>query len=84
MLIRHKAVIDFKKRVLELDNEVKPVRVSYEQVLDTVRISGIKVIQKWVGSGDTEWEWIYVEREREMKVKSEYGRTGHSLSLIHI
>ena len=53
-LKRHKAVTDSKKRVVELDNEVKPVRVSFERVLDTVRISGINVIQKQVDSGDTE------------------------------
>ena len=48
------------------------------QVLDTVRISGIKVIQKWVSSGDTEARVnICRERERVMKVKSEYGRIGH-------
>ena len=53
-LIRHKAVIDFNKRVLELDKEIKPVRVSFESLLDTVRTSGVKVIQKRVSSTDTE------------------------------
>ena len=33
-LKRHKAVIDFNKWVVELDHEVKPVRVSFERVLD--------------------------------------------------
>ena len=44
-LIRHSAVIDFKKRVLELSHEIKPIRVSFERVSDTVRISGVRVIQ---------------------------------------
>ena len=35
-LVRHKVVIEFKKRVLELNNEIKPIRVSFERVLDTV------------------------------------------------
>ena len=33
-LKRQKAVIDFNKRVVELDHEVKSVRVSFERVLD--------------------------------------------------
>ena len=51
-LKRHKAIIDFNKRVVELDHEVKPVRVSFERVLDKVKISGIKLIQKQVEGGD--------------------------------
>ena len=50
----YKAVIDFNKQVLELDNEIKPVRVSFAWVLDIIRVSGGKVIQKRVGRGDTE------------------------------
>ena len=43
-LIRHRVVTDFKKRVLELSHEIKPSRVSFERVSDTVRISGVRVI----------------------------------------
>ena len=44
-LIKHKAVIDFHKRVLELNSEVESVRVNFERVVDAVRISGVRVIQ---------------------------------------
>ena len=47
-LIRHSVVIDFKKRLLELSHEIKPIRVSFERVSDTVRISELKVIQNRV------------------------------------
>ena len=42
---RNRAVIDFNKRVVEFNNESKPVRVSFERVLDKVRVSGVKMIQ---------------------------------------
>ena len=51
-LIRHKAVIDFHKWVLELD-EIEPIRISFEWVVGTIRVSGIKVIQNRVGDADT-------------------------------
>ena len=50
--------------MVELDNESKPVKVSFEQVLDKVRVSGMKIIQKWVDNRDTEAK-VNVCRERE-------------------
>ena len=44
-LIRHSAVIDFKKRIVELSHESQPIRVSFERVSDAVRVSGLRVIQ---------------------------------------
>ena len=53
-LIRHSVVVDFKKQVLELSHEIKPIRVSFERVSDTVRISGVRVIQNRVSDRGTE------------------------------
>ena len=53
-LKRHKAVIDFNKRLVELDNEVRPVRVSFKWVLDNMRILGIRLVHKQANRGDTE------------------------------
>ena len=46
-------MIDFHKRVLELDNEIEPIRISFEWVGGTTRVLGIKVIQNRVGDMDT-------------------------------
>ena len=43
-LIKHKAVIDFHKRVLELNSEGEPVRINFERVIDAVRISGVRAV----------------------------------------
>ena len=43
-LIKHKAIIDFQKRLLVLNNEGKPVEISFERVVNKVRISGVKMI----------------------------------------
>ena len=54
-LIRNNAVINFKKRILELNNEGKQMTVNFEWVLDTVKISGIRVIPNRVIDRDIEF-----------------------------
>ena len=54
-LIRNNAVINFRKRILELINEGKQITVNFERVLDTVKISGIRVIPNRVIDRDTEF-----------------------------
>ena len=95
-LIKHKAVIDFQKRLLVLNNEIEPVQISFERVVDKVRISGVKVILNRASKVETE-VIMCVCRERELvgdineeriwedravKFCSEGGAVG--LSLIHI
>ena len=53
-MIKHKAVIDFQKRLLVLNNEVEPVQISFEWVIDKVRISGVKVILNRSSKVETE------------------------------
>ena len=53
-LQRNKAVINFKERVVELDGGDRSVRVSFEQVLDKITITGVKILQKRVGESDTD------------------------------
>ena len=69
-LKRHKAVIDFKKWVVELDNEIKSVSVNFKRVLDSIRISGIRVVHKQVDRGDTEVR-VNVYRESEERERDE-------------
>ena len=52
-LIKHKAVIDFQKRLLILNNEGRPVEINFEQVVDKVRISGVKMILNRASKVDT-------------------------------
>ena len=52
-LIKHKAVIDFQKRLLVLNNEGRPVEISFERVVDKVRISGVKMILNRASKVDT-------------------------------
>ena len=40
--------------MVELDHEFKQVRVSFERVIEEVKIVGIKIIQKQSDGGDTE------------------------------
>ena len=70
LIKRRKAVVDFNKRLLELDNETKPVRVSFKQVIDNIRISGIRVVHHPDGKGDTEAR-VNVCREKEVDVSGE-------------
>ena len=65
--------------MVELDHEFEQVRVSFERVLDKVKISGIKVIQKQVDGGDT-WARVNMCRESEERELDE----SEELSLIHI
>ena len=53
-LQRNKAVIDFKEKIVEFNGGDRSVRVSFEQVLDKVRVLGVKILQKRVGESDTE------------------------------
>ena len=64
-LIKHKAIIDFQKRLLVLNNEVEPVQISFERVVDKVRISGVKVILNRASKVETEVN-MCVCREREL------------------
>ena len=69
-LIRHSAVIDFKKRIVELSHESQPIRVSFERVSDAVRVSGLRVIQNW--SSDKRMEVrVNACRERENDEREE-------------
>ena len=61
-LIRNNAVINFRKRILELSNENKTITVNFERVLDTVKISGIRVIPDKTINRDTEFS-IHACRE---------------------
>ena len=51
-LERNKAVINFKEKVVELDGGDRSIRVSFEQVLEKVRVTGVKILQKRVGESD--------------------------------
>ena len=96
-LIKHKAVIDFHKRVLELNSEVESVRINFERVVDAVRISGVRVIHDRVNRQEVEVSMNVCSEskiecdenvdqlwdERALKFCSEGGVIG-SLSLIHI
>ena len=53
-LQRNKAVINFKEKVVELDGGDRSIRVNFEQVLDKIRVTGVKILQKRVGESDTE------------------------------
>ena len=64
-LIKHKAVIDFQKQLLVLNNEVEPVQISFEWVVDKVRISGVKMILNRTSKVETEVN-TYVCREEEL------------------
>ena len=83
-LMRHNAVINFEKWVLELNNEVKPIRVSLEWVLERVRISGIRVIQNRVSNGDTEISVNVCRVERVGRVRNRYGRRGHISFVVRV
>ena len=64
-----------------MDKETKPVRVSFEWVLDTVRISGVKVIQKRVSSGDIEVS-VSVCRESESGESKKANMGGQGTSFV--
>ena len=86
-LIRHRAVINFKKRVLELSHEIKPIRVSFERVSDMVRISGVRVIQNRVSDRGMEVSVNACrerERERMMNGENNYGKRGHTSFVVRV
>ena len=71
-LIKHKAVIDFQKRLLLLNNDVEPVQISFERVIDTVRIAGVMVILNRVSKLETEVNMcVCRESEREGDMSEE-------------
>ena len=61
-------MIDFNKQTVEFNTGTKPVRVNFKRVLDEIRVTGVKMIQKRVGDRDIETK-VNICRE---------------LSLIHI
>ena len=63
-LERNKAVIDFNKRIVEFNSGSEPVRVKFKRVLDEIRVTGVKMIQKRVGDGDIETR-VNICRESE-------------------
>ena len=71
-LQRNRAVINFKEQVIELDGGDRSGRVNFEKVIDGVRTTGVKLLQKRVdeNNSDTKINWC---REAE-----------YILSLIHI
>ena len=60
---RDNAIINFRSRVLELNNQCKQITVNFERVLDTVKILGIGVIPNRVIDRDTEFS-MNICRER--------------------
>ena len=57
--------------MLELNNEIKLIRVSSERVLDTLRISGVKVIHNGVTNIDIVVS-VNACREREMCIRDRF------------
>ena len=47
-LQRNKAVINFKEKVLELDGGDRSVKINFENVINKVRTTGVKLLQKRV------------------------------------
>ena len=87
-LQRNRAVINFKEKVIELDGGDRSVRVNFEQVLDKVKITGVKLLQKRVDENNVDTrinlcrEGEYIENfDSEM---SNINDAVWELSLIHI
>ena len=71
--------------MLDLSHEIKPIRVSFERVSDTVRISGVRVIQNRVSDRGMEVRVNACrERERMMNGKSKYGKRGHTSFVVRV
>ena len=58
-LQRNRAVINFKKKVIELDGGDRSVKVNFERVIDRVRTTGVKLLKKRVDENniDTRINW---------------------------
>ena len=53
-LERNGAIIDFSKQIVKFENGSKPVGVEFKRVVNEVKVTGIKMIQKQVSDGEIE------------------------------